>query len=199
MNKRIVIGLVIAAGGLLLIVLILLLIAFLRKPQPTETEGTNKVDVNVNIETTTTTTNTGEETTTNVNTNTPPAAATDDRSYLSRLARNFTERYGSYSTDTNYENIERTRSFMTAKMLQQADQIISQNKQEQESFYSVETVVTTVTISDFSDGATGATIIVDTRQATVTGQSDPVYQNRRARLTMIKDGASWKVDSFRWL
>lgn len=188
--------LVIAAGVLLLAVIILLLVARSQTPQAIDT--TNETTTAVDTTTSTTTETTGTTTTpdTDVVIN---DAIVDDASSITRLARNFTERYTSYSTDTNYANIEESRDMMTAQMSIQADQVIANDQQDNTVFYSVVSQATNVLLTDFVAGATGATIEVSVRQTLTTGQANPTYQNRTARLTMKKEGVTWKVDSFRWL
>lgn len=193
MNRKIIISIIIAAGVLLIATLILLIIA-LRKPQPSVPTNTNPTII---------TTDTVVDTTTTVTTDTTIPETTepveqDDRQAITAAARSFTERYGSYSTDTNFENIERSRYLMTEAMSKQADKVI-QPGQSDNAFSSVTSAVTSVTFTDFSDGSTGATVEVAVRQKTVIGQTDPTYRNVRARLTLKKIDTSWKIDSFRWL
>lgn len=200
MNKKALLILVVAAGALLLAVIILLIVARSQAPQAndTTTDATNETTTTIDTTTSTTTETTGTTTTpdTDVVIN---DAIVDDASSITRLARNFTERYTSYSTDTNYANIEESRDMMTAQMSTQADQVIANDQQDNTVFYSVVSQATNVSLTDFVAGATGATIEVSVRQTLTTGQANPTYQNRTARLTMKKEGVTWKVDSFRWL
>lgn len=189
-------ALLVAAGVLLVAVLMLLFIALARKPAATPTTNTNTTS---STKTNTTTTTDGGSVTNTTTAVQPNAATVDDYTSITRLARNFTERYSSYSTDTHYENIEQSRWMMTPAMSTQADKIIAQDKQANSTFYSVSSQATNVTVTDFVAGATGATVAVEVRQTMISGQSDPTYQNRTARLTLQKDGAAWKVDSFRWI
>ncbi|EKD76539.1 MAG: hypothetical protein ACD_43C00068G0002 [uncultured bacterium] len=198
MNKRILITIVVAAGVLLLGALIILIIVLRRQPVVDSTS------TNTNINTTTTQTNTAVTTNTNAvvtndaTTNTI-VPALDDESALRRVINNFSERFGSYSTDTNYENIELTRSLMTETMSKTADSIINKDEQKQTEFYSIESKVMNTTLTDYTPDATGATAEVSVRQTIIAGQANPSYQNKTARLTLVKVKDTWKVDSFRWL
>ncbi len=122
----------------------------------------------------------------------------NDRQAITAAARSFTERYGSYSSDTNFENVERSRYLMTETMSKQADKLINPSQSAAE-FTSVTSAVTGVTLTDFAEGATGATVTVAVRQKTIVGQQDPTYRNVTARLTLKKVSNTWKIDSFRWL
>lgn len=201
MNKRLMIGLVIAAGVLFVAIVILFVIIRLQTPTSTTTTSTTTNSNTTTDTTTTTNTETSTDTTLVTETDEEEVVSTegvDDITSITRLARNFTERYGSYSTDTNFANIEQTRSMMTSAMSAQADRVIAQGGNTGE-FSSVESRATNVRITDFSSGATGATVEADVRQTTITGQGDPMYNNVTARLTLKKEGMAWKVDSFRWL
>lgn len=193
MNRRIIIIIIAAAGILLLGTLLVLLVAWRQKP-PITTVVTNTIQTN----TATTTANTNETNTVDVTTDTASPAVLNDEAALRRVINNFTERFGSYSTDTNYENIELARSLMTATMAKTADNIISQNSQKADTFYSIETTVMTTTLTDYSADATGATAEVNARQTIIEGQANPSYRNQTARLTLVKVADTWKVDSFRW-
>jgi ABC-type glycerol-3-phosphate transport system substrate-binding protein len=200
MNKRLIMVIIIAAAVLLLATLVLLLIALGRTPATnTTTDNTNTITTNTTVTTTTTTTTSDTTTDSTTNTTTSEPVPPDDETALRRVVNNFTERFGSYSTDTNYENITLARSLMTATMSKTADTIIANNAQQSDTFYSVESRVMTTTLTDYAADATGATAEVDVRQTIVSGQTNPTYRNQSARLTLVKAGDTWKVDSFKWL
>lgn len=198
MNRKLIIG-IISAAVILLLVIIVLFIVLSRQPADqviTDTTNTNQVTTN------TTTTTTDASTTNNTNqdaaVDTVVVVQLDDRQAITSSSRSFTERFGSYSSDTNFENIELSRYLMTDAMSAQADKLIAQG-QDTSTFFSVESEVTGVTLTDYADAATGATVEVAVRQKKTVSQQQPVYSNLTARLTLKKVGASWKVDSFRWL
>lgn len=198
MNKRLLLILIIAAGALLLAVIILFIVAQVQAPKSIDSTVTTNEDILPLNTAPTTTDSTGTVVTPDTTTPVITDATVDDVTSITRLARNFTERYTSYSTDTHYENIEKSRSMMTADLSIEADKIIANSQQDDADFYSVSTQVTNVTLTDFVEGATGATGVVAARQTVTNGQADPTYKNRTARLTLKKDGLTWKVDSFLW-
>lgn len=200
MNRRILIGIIVAAGVLLLGTLVLVVVMWLQQPEPiaTNNENANTV-VNAANTNTTTTTTTSTATDTTTDTTSATTVVLDDEATLRRVINNFTERFGSYSTDTNYENIALSRSLMTDTMAAAADKIVSNNTQKNNDFHSVESRVMTTVLTDYVTGATGATAEVSVRQTIIAGQADPTYSNQTARLTLIKVNDTWKVDSFRWL
>ncbi len=197
MNRKLIIA-IISAVVLLLIGLLVIWLIVSRTPADdttTDTTNTNQVTADTNTTTTTTTT---DSTTTDTTPVTTVVVQQDDQQAITSSSRSFTERFGSHSSDTNFENIERSRYLMTDAMSQQADQLIAKG-QDTSTFLSIESTVTGVTLTDYSDGATGATVEVSVRQKKTVGQQAATYSNEIARLTLKKVGASWKVDSFRWL
>lgn len=200
MNKKLLIGLIIGAAALLLGTLILLLVVSRKQPAvDTIVNSTTNTQTNTTTTTTTNTTTSNTTTADTTTTNLTVSSTMDDETALRRVINNFTERFGSYSTDTNYENVALSKSLMTEKMEKAADKIVANNQQLNGEFYSVESRVMTTTLTDYSNGSTGATAEVDVRQTIINGQAEPTYRNITARLTLTKVEDTWKVDSFSWL
>lgn len=195
MNRKIIIGIIVAAGVLLLATIVVLVVVWQKTlqtnslPEADQPLADNSTNSTVTVTTSTTDTTVPE---------TVVPVEQDDRQAITATTRSFTERYGSYSSDTNFENVERSRYLMTEAMSKQADKVIKQGQASAE-FTSVTSEVTSVTLTDFADGATGATVEVAVRQKTIVGQQDPTYQNVTARLTLKKVNNGWKIDTFRWL
>lgn len=198
MNRKLIIGIISAAVVLLLVIIGLFVILSRQPADQVITDTTNTNQVTTNTTTTTTTTTTDSSTTNNTNQATAVVVQLDDRQAITSSSRSFTERFGSYSSDTNFENIELSRYLMTDAMSAQADKLITQG-QDTSTFFSVESEVTGVTLTDYAEAATGATVEVAVRQKKTVSQQEPVYSNLTARLTLKKIDHSWKIDSFRWL
>lgn len=201
-RKRLIIALTIAV--LLIIIIGIGLFLFFRTTPTTPSQSAETNQVTPTNTTVVTTTSESNGTVTPNPTNTTPVAAanlqpTKDDLRIISTARSFTERYGSYSTDTHYANIESSRSFMTDAMSAQADKIIAAGQASGTTFLSVATQAVNVTVTDYSAGASGATVQVDTRQTTTQGQAAPTTKNATVRLTLKKIGNTWKVDTFQWL
>lgn len=195
MNRRRLI-IIVAVAVLVIIGIIIAIWLYSRTPETSSSANTNTVVPNTTNTNTVTNTNSTVDPVTN-----PVANTTIDRSErqaITSVSTSFTERFGSYSSDTNFENIERSRYLMTEAMSKQGDKII-QDGQSQDGFSSVDSVVAGVTITDYADGATGATVEVSVRQTQRVGEGSISYNNTQARLTLKKEGTRWLVDSFRWL
>jgi hypothetical protein len=182
----------------ILVLAIILLVVFWQRPNgnggENNTNGTVDTNQNSNGTITNSTSNDGD-----TNAVIPDTVDRNERQAITSAATSFTERFGSYSTDTNFENIERSRYLMTDNMERQADAIVRQG-QADDTFSSVQSTVAGVVITDYSDGATGATVEVSVRQGKRTGTAAATsYSNAKANLTLKKVDDQWLVDSFHWL
>lgn len=203
MNKKLLIGIIVTAGILLVSTLIIVVIALRSQPEQktnandnTNTENTT----NTNSETNTTT-STDSQTDTNTNANpddTSNVVLSNQRTSISRAATSFTERYGSYSSDSNFDNIDALDSVMTEDMKKQAQNVIK-NGLGTKDYYSIATQAASVNFVDYVDGSTGATLEVFTRRTEQKGLNDPVIFSQTARLQLNRVDNQWKIDSFKWL
>lgn len=187
-----------SVAGVLLIASIIVSVVLLRQQSSTDTTDTNPTN---QVSTTVTTTTTAGETATNATTTNPvadSAVAPDDRSSIISIANSFIERYGSFSSDSNHENLQALRSFMT-EALQQTSAKLENKADTNKEFYSITTQAVTATITDYSAGATGATVEVSTRRTETKGLAPSTYFNQTARLQLKKVAEAWKVDMVKWL
>lgn len=206
MNRRLLIILVAIAGVLFVAVLITALVVRLQNPPaPDSTNGvsTNSFNTTNSAATTRNTAsgdavNTADDSSDSGATQAKPVTTTD-QAKINSLAISFTERYGSFSSDTGTENIEALQSFMTDNMRKQADRVAGNNADNQTNeFYGISTQAANVNITDFAEGATGATVEVSTRRTETKGSADPVLFTQTARLQLKKIGNAWRVDKFQW-
>lgn len=204
MNKKLVIIIAAVAGALLLATLIVTLVVVNRDPVITDTNTNTTITDNTltstdSTTTTITTTNDGSTTTTTTGETTGKKVILSDREQVINLAKSFTERYGSYSTDNDQVNIEESESFMTEKMNETANRLAARLASESNAeYYGVTTQVATVDIVDFEEGSTGATVVAHTRRTETKGLEKAVTFSQSARLQLKKIGNAWKIDTFSW-
>jgi hypothetical protein len=113
------------------------------------------------------------------------------------LAKTFTERFGSYSTEASFQNIVDLYPLMTAGFEAQMQAMIDAQAPATE-FYGVTTRIVSVTVERM-DGNT-ASVLVATQREEERGTartSSITYQD--LRLGMVFDSGTWKVDSATWL
>ena len=122
---------------------------------------------------------------------------------LVRIADSFSERFGTYSNQSNFGNISSLKIFMSLKMKKWSDNFIKEQKEKQYDtaiYYGITTKVAASKVMDFDDDLGFASILVSTRRREATGTmnnySNIFPQDILIAFTM-EDGA-WKVDSAFW-
>lgn len=113
------------------------------------------------------------------------------------VARNFAERYGSFSTDSQGLNIEEVKLISTAKM----QTVLEQDKallNKSVGFYGVSSKALKTEIKNLDEAGGAAEVIVSLqRSERKDGAADFVY-NQDLNLSLIKAGENWLVDGAQW-
>jgi len=119
---------------------------------------------------------------------------------LSKMAVAFAERFGSYSNQSNYENISDLQVFMSRKMRVWADEFIAQAKKNYSAiYYGVTTSAVSAEVKKFDAGSGQAEILVKTqRQESTVTMSNGATSYQDLLLNFVKERNSWKVDSATW-
>lgn len=205
MNRNLLIGLI--ASAVVILVLVLGFAAFVLFGSNTNRDANSDSgdqtisDENINIdntETTTTNNSTGPDGSSESTSVTTINPSITDKSLIIGLATSFTERFGSFSSDTGTDNIDASLSFMTDSMRDYVNNIGNQTNSTNGDFYGITTQVVNVYFTDYSAGATGATVEVATRRTENKDNNDSNIFSQSARLQIKKVGGSWRVDRFDW-
>lgn len=111
-------------------------------------------------------------------------------------ARNFTERYGSFSTDVRLQNFKDLKGEMSNRFWRETeDYILTEEKKLISEFYGMTTRVLNVEEKSFSESR--AEYLVSCQRQETKGTSQKVfYQN--LELKMIQENGEWRVDDVRW-
>ncbi len=126
---------------------------------------------------------------------TPRDTITAGEAEVMNLARNFTERYGSWSTDSRYQNLYDLFPSVTQRLRREFERTVA-SAAAQPSYRGVETKVVHISIQHLREGSAD---VVVTAQSTETGadlQKSVTY--RQLALSMVKQGTYWYVDSAQW-
>jgi hypothetical protein len=186
-NKRILI----IVGAVIIVVVAVALWWFTRStPEPvinnaTVNKNTNVVVVNVNTQ---------APANQNTNTNTDTSVA------LIRLANLFTERFGSYSTQAQFQNVIDLKPFMTTKMQKWADTYVANQKKlvvNATGYTIIATKVLTTTITS-QTGTTAEVRLTTLRTEEGTTINGQTSYNQDIILHLVKQDANWVVDEAQW-
>lgn len=173
----------IVLGGILIIFAILLLFVF-RKPEESKEPEPG-----------------ADATTEEEQRQIPPVSAEEKaRNDVLVLAGTFVERFGSYSNQSNYENITDLRPFMTTGMQNWSGnyvkQLTDQNK-NRAGYYGITTKAASFDLKNFDFAGGAAEITVGTQRRENSGEGEKVvYQDIELSIKKISD--KWLVDGAWW-
>lgn len=136
-----------------------------------------------------------------VNNNQPATPAVisplpSDQQQIISLAKLFTARYGSYSTDARFQNLKELSYLYTPAMQSYIDQYLA-SAQGSAGYYSVATRPLAVAILSQSE-ASAVVAVNNQRQEVFSlgGESQLIYQ--KLRLQFKKIDGEWRVDAANW-
>lgn len=121
-------------------------------------------------------------------------------SYLLATASTFAEKFGSFSNQSNFENLGDLKVMMTSEMISWAENYIRQNQAKPgEAHYGVTTKALLPKIVDFQEGKGEATIAITTqRQETINNTLNPRIFYQDILLKLKKSGDKWLVAEAEW-
>lgn len=123
------------------------------------------------------------------------------------ISSTFAERFGSYSNQGNFDNLESLRDLMTLQMRASTDEFIasqdsfnSQQINEGASYYGITTNALTVDIISIDEDLGRAEVVVKTQRVeTKISTNNPRSFYQDLNLTLVQRNDSWKVDSATWV
>lgn len=111
-----------------------------------------------------------------------------------QLAKVFVERYGTYSTDNNFQNIKEVEAFVTQSLWSKISAPMN-SKTTNQSFVGMTTKVISMDLTSWAD--TKATVeLKTTRTEEKNGGVTARYQT--ITLSIVKQGSVWLVDKLVW-
>lgn len=115
---------------------------------------------------------------------------------LKLKARNFIERYSSFSTDARFANLKELKDEMTDKLWRETESYISSKEKEPiQEFYSITTRVLNVKEIFFSENE--AKYLILTQRQEKKGTTENVFY-QEVELKMVKENNVWKIDEVKW-
>lgn len=119
---------------------------------------------------------------------------------LARQVFTFVERFGSFSSESEYQNLEDLEIFMTDSMKQWAKQYRAQyarNTSLSSKVYRITTKALVVKQSEILEQEGKATFLITTKREEKEGsEKRTFYQNIEVKLVLI--GTLWKIESAYW-
>ena len=116
------------------------------------------------------------------------------------FARSFVERYGSYSNQSNFENMEDLYPFMTDRMKTATAAFVKSQRDKGAGGASYQGTTThALSARTLEEGSERAVLSIASQRQESNAEmpSGRVYY-QTIELVLIKDGASWRVDEANW-
>ncbi len=116
---------------------------------------------------------------------------------LERLAFSFAERFGSYSSSSDFENLRDLESLMTDNMKNWVDNLIAASRPSDGLPWGITTTALSLESSVVTDQ--DATFVIATQRVeNRLGQTGPKIYKQNIELKMIKFADKWLVDQVTW-
>lgn len=123
-------------------------------------------------------------------------------SELTRVAATFSERFGSFSNESDFENIADLSVLMTQAMAKwtKESNIPALKKQynSQTEYYGVETRAMSVKVKKMDTEGGKAEFLVVTQRNEVFGAQPSVARYQNIIIRMVKEDVDWKIDYAKW-
>jgi len=131
----------------------------------------------------------------------PSAQEVNLEASLKAIASTFAERFGSYSNQGNFSNLDDLKDLMSVRM----KSAISEYKAKQQAsmigtaYYGITTKAISPQITSFEESLGRAEILVKTQRQEALGNTiNPKVFYQDLKLNLVKTEADWKVDEAEW-
>ncbi len=132
---------------------------------------------------------------------TPSIIAGEDRAAtvsIQSLAKTFTERFGSYSTEANFENLTDVLPLMTAAYAGETQAFLATAVSPSE-YYGVTTRIVSIRVLASDETAGTASVEVSTQREEAKGSVQNVsIRYQMLSLSLLKENGAWKVNAATW-
>lgn len=147
---------------------------------------------NSNVSATNSLTNTAAET--NVNSDQPTPAS---RTAVLTVSRQFSERFGSTSTDNPVGHLTATESFATAA-LKQAFKRLAASTPAPTGSSSITSRAYAFSVTSFDERLGQAEVLVTLQRTERQGNDKPVTYQQNLTLQLLREDGAWKVNAAQW-
>ena len=114
------------------------------------------------------------------------------------IARVFVERFGSFSSESGYGNIEEVMVLATPGVQAQLEQILEQARaSSSEAYYGVSTTVIGLTKQVVTDDEVEF-LVTTQRRESIDSPANTVVKCQDINVTLVASGDTWLVSDFAW-
>ena len=120
---------------------------------------------------------------------------------IKNFAKDFVERFGSFSNQTNFENMELLKIKMTPRVRQFADGYVAGIKKDHPytfGYFGITTQVVASELTYYEPSDNFTTLKLGTVREETAGSETKTY-NQDVELELVKVGSVWRVDGIYWI
>lgn len=116
----------------------------------------------------------------------------------STITRTFVERFGSYSSEADYQNVDDVADLATTSFAQELETLAERARANAtDAYYGVSTIVLSTKVQSESDTAMKMLVLTQREEAFDSPENTTVrYQD--ITVDLVKSGDDWLVDGFEW-
>jgi cytoskeletal protein RodZ len=206
MNKSLKIALIVVISIILITTIVIFAVVYFTQDRKDQSNTNSVMNVNSsdNTNQSANTNTAGSNTNANSNTNASPTSDVNasTETMLKPIAKNFTERFGSYSSDSNFENITKLEIYMSASLKKWAEKYVEEQRESMSSddpYFGITTKALSITVDSVNEESGKAEFTVSTQRNQVKEgeETEVIYQN--IKLKFITEDGGWKVNEANWL
>ncbi len=113
------------------------------------------------------------------------------------IARSFVERFGSFSTESDFKNLVDVQVFATDSLKTELERVLADAKSRVSGYYGVSTRV--INIEKLEETESTATILVKTQRVeTIDDPQNTAVRYQDIELEMVREGDTWLVATYAW-
>lgn len=116
------------------------------------------------------------------------------------IARTFVERIGSYSSESDYQNVNDVSGIVTAELAARLEEDAEEARKQSPDnggYYGISTTYVGAKNSEESDVA--ITLLVQTqREESFGSPGNSTVRYQTVEVTLVKEGQDWKVSEYTW-
>ena len=125
----------------------------------------------------------------------PKPALTEGELAILNLARNFAERYGSWSTDSHFQNLKDLYPRVTSRMQAELARTIAADVPDA-TYKAVRTKAINISITSSTASRASVTVAAQQIETDINLKETVLYKT--LKLTMVNEGNFWFVDTATW-
>ncbi|MCR4312235.1 MAG: hypothetical protein NUV56_03045 [Candidatus Uhrbacteria bacterium] len=179
----------IIAAAIVLVVFIVALVLFLRKPAEEIAVGEDEADIQLE---------TSPDRAARADEVEPADIPKDSTVSANTIARTFVERFGSFSSESDYANIEDISSLATDAFQVELNDIIEQARRNADgAYYGISSIVITTKVVNETD-TTMTLQMTAQREEAIDDPSNVNIRYQDIIVDLVKEGDDWLIDGFTW-